>query len=124
MPMYWVDFWMAVEGQSDTIVVAYMRGLSFYWHHNHCVGLKDDSEFLRKVFRIEKDEWPNVQEILLDGNHFFRLDPVTNLWHQDRCRAEWERQVASYNAQQARAIAGGEANRIRILKLKKARRIA
>lgn len=103
MPVYWNEFWLAVEGQLDSIIVGYLRAMSFVWHHNHGAGLKDDSEFLRKLCHIEKDEWESAREIIFDNDKFFCLGE-DGLWHQKRIEEEWARSEAEYNA----AVKGGK----------------
>ena len=90
IPFSGVEFLAAVEGQEDYIIVAYIRLISYYWHHNHCEGLRNDSEFLRKICRIDKAYWEHAQTIICDNQHFFHLDTQTDLWHQKRCQKEWE----------------------------------
>lgn len=107
MPFYWPDFWHAVEGFSDSAIVAYQRALSHYWHHNHCRGLQDDDEFLRRLCRIEKSEWQKIKQIVFDNDKFFTMDG-DGLWHQKRAQEEWIKSSAKYDA----AVKGGR-NRLK-----------
>lgn len=89
MPMDWAEFWQAVEGQSDLLIVAYLRALSYYWHHTHCAGLRNDSEFLRKICRADKLNWDDLCGILFNGSEYFNLDVESNMWHQKRAQLAW-----------------------------------
>jgi uncharacterized protein YdaU (DUF1376 family) len=97
MPFYGNEFLQAIEGQSDSVAMGYLRAVWFYWHHTHCKGLKDDGEFLRKVCRIEKDEWPSAREVLFDNNHFFTQD-TNDLWQQKRASQIWEQMKVRYES--------------------------
>jgi uncharacterized protein YdaU (DUF1376 family) len=96
MPMYWAEFWAAVDGQPDNIILGYERAMSHYWQHNHCAGLRDDSEFLRRLCRIEREDWEAAMAIIFDNDKFFTLGE-DNLWHQKRCRQEWDWAIEKYN---------------------------
>jgi uncharacterized protein YdaU (DUF1376 family) len=112
MPMYWLDFWPAVEGYEDYIAIGYLRLLSHYWHITHCSGLKHDIPFLQRLSRIlDEKKWDIAEPILFDGINFFELDHETNTWHQKRALSEWQSKVASYNSVMARAKAGGQATK-------------
>ena len=88
MPVHWPEFWQAVEGLSPVIIVAYLRAMSYYWHHNGCKGLHNDSEFLRNLCRCDREDWGSVFGILFDnGGNFFKQE--NGLWHQKRCRHEY-----------------------------------
>ena len=92
MPVYWGEFWMAVNGQPDFIIVSYMRALSHYWHHNHCKGLRNDDEFLRKLCQSERDNWPESKSFIFDNEKCFTLD-ADGVWQQGRAQKEWQKSV-------------------------------
>ena len=108
MRFYWNEFWSAVEGQSDQTIIAYLRAISHYYHHNHCVGLKDDSEFLRKLCRVDKAEWGEVCAIIFDNDRFFTQD-ANGLWQQKRAQEEWLKSVEHYDKAIKRAKLGAKA---------------
>ena len=110
MPLYGNDLFQAIEGLSDTIGLAYIRVIWYYWHHNHCRGLRDESEFLRRLCRIEKDEWTEATAILFDNDKFFTLGE-DGLWHQKRTDQEWQSSVNKYQKQCARTHAATQARR-------------
>ncbi len=80
---------MAVEGQSDTVIVAYMRAITFYWCHRHCRGIANDDESMRKICRVDKDDWQFVRPVVFDNDHFFTVGS-DGLWHQNRSAELWE----------------------------------
>lgn len=96
MPFYGADFFGAVEGYSDTMVLGYLRALWHYWKHHHCDGLPDDDEYLRRICRCERSEWLRTKGILFnkDDGMFFRLEG--GLWHQTRCRELHAEKTAAY----------------------------
>jgi hypothetical protein len=96
MPFYGNDFFQAVEGHSDHIALGYMRLVWHYWTHSHCKGLKNDSEFLRKIARIERDQWDEAYAIIFDNDKFFNLD-TDELWQQNRAKEEWDKALKRYN---------------------------
>lgn len=91
-PFYQNEFFQAIEGLPDLVSIAYLRAISYYWAHNHCVGLEDDDEFLRRLCRVERDEWPNTKPIIF--GRFFKL--VAGLWHQKRAQEEWAKATRLY----------------------------
>ncbi len=118
MPMYWNEFWQAVEGQPDFVIVGYQRALAYYWHHNHCVGLRDNDEALRKVCRIDREQWEECSSIIF--GEFFNRDEETGLWHQKRARAEYVKAEINYNAQVLRGKKGAVARWSSVPKRKRA----
>jgi uncharacterized protein YdaU (DUF1376 family) len=105
MPVYWNEFWMAVEGLPDSIIVAYQRCFSYYYHHNHCRGLPDDNEFLRKLCRCDKSDWEYVRGTIFNNDRFFTQDR-DGLWHQKRTEQEWNKSKEKYEKAVTRAKAG------------------
>jgi len=108
MPFYWMEFWHAVEGLPDQSIVAYQRVLSNYWHQNHCVGLRDDDEFLRRICRCDRDDWQSVRDTIFDNDRFMTQD-ADGLWHQKRAQEEWIHASAAYEKALVRAKAGAAA---------------
>ncbi len=108
IPFYGNDFFQAVEGESDLVVVGYMRAIWNYWHHTHCDGLRNDSEFLRKICRIEKDAWAEAEAIIFDNDRFFTLGE-NGKWHQKKAYQKWIEVKTNYDAIIARSKAGAKA---------------
>ena len=88
IPFYGNDFNQAIEGQPDSIAIGYWRAIWHFWHHNHCSGLKDDDEFLRRLCRIDKGEWEQAKEFIFDNEKQFTLNE-NGLWVQTRAVKEW-----------------------------------
>ncbi len=107
-PFYAADFWQAVEGFAEHIVVGYLRAITHYWCHEHCEGLRDDKEYLRKVCRIERDQWDEACAIIFDNEKFFTQD-ATGLWQQKRALELWREQVEKYEVARTRGFAGAKA---------------
>jgi uncharacterized protein YdaU (DUF1376 family) len=103
MPFYGNDFFQAVQGHTDSVAASYLRAIWYYWSHNHCKGLEDNDEFLRRVCYCDKEHWSYVRGVLFDNDHFFSQD-VNGRWHQKRAEEEWNKSESSY----ARAVAGGK----------------
>lgn len=95
-PFYGNDFFQALEGYSDCVIVGYLRALWHYWHHCHCDGLPDDDEYLRRICHCETGNWVRTKGVIFDNDKFFRLD--SGKWHQGRCRDEHTRTIVAYNA--------------------------
>lgn len=96
LPFYGNDFFQALEGYPDTLIVSYLRALWHYWHHFHCEGLPDDDEYLLRVCRCEKATWARTKGVLFDNDRFFKLE--SGKWHQTRCRCEHDRALEIYSA--------------------------
>lgn len=103
MRMYWNEFWAAVEGQSNDVIVAYQRAMSYQYHHNHGKSLKDDDEFLRRICRTEKSEWHEVRDVIFSNDKFFIQDEDGD-WYQKRVLEEWQNAEIDYS----KAVAGGK----------------
>ena len=106
IPFYGNDFLQACEGQPDYVTVAYFRAIWHFWHHNHCAGLRDDSEFLRRLCRADKDSWPEIMEFVFDNDKQFTLNG-DGLWIQTRAVSEWDKSKAKHEAAVARGKMGG-----------------
>lgn len=91
----WNEFWPAVEGLADHVIIGYQRALSYYYQHNHCHGLKNDDEFLRKLCRIDKDQWPDARDLIFDNDKFFLLGQ-DDLWHQKRASDDYKQAEKDY----------------------------
>ena len=91
MPMDWPMFFLAMAGQQDDVITAYLRALSHYWYL-HCEGLKNNPEELQRICQASDSDWNRIYDILFDNNgRYFLLDKRTNMWHQKRARKEWDR---------------------------------
>jgi uncharacterized protein YdaU (DUF1376 family) len=96
MPMFWNEFWQAVEGLDDRIIVAYLRALSHYWHHTNAGGIDDDDDKLRRLCRQDKDDWPVVRIAIFSRGGFFHLDH--GRWHSKRAKEEWNKSQMRYDS--------------------------
>src|ERR1017187_7546239 len=90
MPFYGDDFFRAIKGHPASISLGYLKAIWHYWSHEHGKGLRDDSEYLRSVCELSKDEWESAQEIIFDNDHFFALGE-DGKWHQKRAASECEK---------------------------------
>lgn len=108
MPFYGNDFFQAVKGQPDIVAFGYLKAIWYYWNHEHCKGLRDDSEFLRKVCEIESEYWETCCPLIFDNNRFFTLD-ADGMWHQHRAEEEWKVRSKNYERTVANAVKGGHA---------------
>ena len=111
MPMYWPDFWTAVRGWPDIAILGYLKALSYYWHHDHCNGLRDNPESLRLICERDKSDWVDCMGLIFDNKDFFTLeyDSGSGLWHQKRARDEWKKWNNNYQSAVSRAKLGAEA---------------
>jgi uncharacterized protein YdaU (DUF1376 family) len=87
-PFYGNDFFEAIAGYPDAVGMGYLRALWHYWHHTACEGLPDDDEYLRRVCCVDSPQWPATRRIIFDNRYHFKLEG--GLWHQPRCRSEWD----------------------------------
>ena len=83
MPMYWLEFWQAVEGEEDYVIVAYQRAITHYWHHLHCSGFDQGDDRLRRICRLNPAQWGVAGGIIF--GRFFKVEE-DDKWHQKRCR--------------------------------------
>jgi uncharacterized protein YdaU (DUF1376 family) len=109
MPMFWPDFWQAVEGLDCKVIVAYQRCLTFYWFHTGCTGLPDDDERLRGICRLDNDEWTDWKKILFskDNDGFWFIKG--GKWHNKRAIEVWNISLVHMNMMHDRAINGANA---------------
>jgi uncharacterized protein YdaU (DUF1376 family) len=88
-PLYGNDFFEAIAGYDDAVGMGYLRALWHYWHHTSCEGLPDDDEYLRRVCCVEGAHWARAKRIVFDNRYHFKLGE-DGLWHQPRCKKEWD----------------------------------
>jgi uncharacterized protein YdaU (DUF1376 family) len=104
MPFFGNDFFLSVDGYSEVVIAAYLRAIWNYWSHTGCRGLKNDSEFLRRVCHVESAaDWQEVFETIFDNDKFFCLG-ADELWHQKRAQEEYAKAKAKYDA----VVRGGQ----------------
>jgi hypothetical protein len=102
MPLYGNDLFVATRGHPPYCCLAYIKAIWYYWHHNHCRGLKNDDYYLRGICECELIHWEEVRNMVFDNQDFFTLDE-SGLWRQKRTDVEWEFAQNRYN----RAMNGG-----------------
>ena len=103
-PLYGNDFFEAIAGYPDGIGLGYLRALWHYWHHTSCEGLPDDDEYLRRVCGGDATDWARTRGIVFDNKYHFKIG-ADGLWHQDRCRKEWDVSAALYEQRMKRTEA-------------------
>lgn len=103
MPFYGNDFFQAMRGRKAFIKIAYLELIWYYWSHEHCKGLEDDTEFLQGIAGLKDDEWAIAMPVIFDNDHFFTQDSEGR-WHQRRAEAEWIKSREKYAA----AVKGGQ----------------
>jgi uncharacterized protein YdaU (DUF1376 family) len=96
LPFYGNDFFEAIAGHPDGMGMGYLRALWHYWSHTSCEGLPDDDEYLRRVCCCDRPDWASTKEIIFDNRYHFRLE--NGLWHQGRCRAEFQKSKDLYSS--------------------------
>ncbi len=96
IPLYGDEFFQAIKGHPDTVGIGYLRAIWHYWSHNHCKGLRNDSEVLRRICEIDKSEWESAQAIIFDNDHFFAIGE-DGLWHQKRASILWNASKEIYD---------------------------
>ncbi len=106
-PFYGNDFFEAVAGHADAVGLGYLRALWHYWNHMSCEGLPDDDEYLRRVCGGERADWPRTKGIIFDNRYLFRLEE--GVWHQPRCREEWEKSVSIFANRSKRGATAAKA---------------
>ena len=107
MPFYGNEFFQAVEGQDELVIVSYMRVIWHYWHHAHCAGLEDNKELLRRLCRVDRDDWERVCAVVFDNDKFFTMDEI-GIWRQKRADELWQQQQKNYNFNVERARLGAK----------------
>lgn len=100
-PFYGNDFFQAVDGYSDAVIVGYLRALWHYWNHLHCSGVPDDDEYMRKICHCDQTVWLRTKGIIFDNERFFKLED--GKWHQGRMKKERDKTISAYNAKVAAA---------------------
>lgn len=108
MPMFWPDFWQAVEGLDCRLIVAYQRCLTKYWFHTNCEGLEDDDEQLRNLCRLDRDEWADWKKYLFSKNKKSFWFIEDGMWHNKRAREEWDKSMSYLEKMHKRAVAGAK----------------
>jgi len=110
MPMFWPDFWQAVEGLDCKLIVGYQRCLTKYWFHTNCEGLDDDDGQLRRLCQLDSDEWSDWKKHLFSKNKpdksFFYFEH--GKWHNKRAKEEWTKSIIYLEKIHARAVAGAK----------------
>jgi uncharacterized protein YdaU (DUF1376 family) len=94
MPFYWPEFWLAVEGLDDIVIIAYLRLLSYYWHHSSCDGLENNNDKLQRICRMDGYDWNKNKAILFGGDGFFKL--VKGKWRNKRADEEWAKSIKAF----------------------------
>lgn len=107
MPFYATEFFNAIEGMPDAVGLGYLRAVCHYWTHCGCSGLDNDDTFLRRLCRIESDQWEYARPIIF--GRLFKLDTKSNVWHQKRAKEEWEKSVRLYERRYQQTKAATEA---------------
>jgi len=106
MRFYFRDFFEAIDGLPDSIGLGYLRLIGHYWGNNHTKGLENNPEVIRKICRIERDEWQEWQDTIL--GRFFELDE-DGMWQQKRAQLLWAETNANYQSAVNRGKAGAAA---------------
>lgn len=88
-------YFAAVEGHSSDIKWGYWKAIAYYRCHNHCRGLENNDDFLRRLCEIDKDKWEHAKSIIFGGGEFFSMDE-NGLWHQKKAEMDWMEDVQSY----------------------------
>jgi len=99
------QYFRAVAGKPDCVQVGYLKAIWYYWNHNHCKGLENDSEFLRKVCEIDQSDWEKSMPVIF-GSEFFTLDS-DNLWQQYRTQLDFleaEKKLKCYVERSRKAL--------------------
>jgi uncharacterized protein YdaU (DUF1376 family) len=98
MPFFGKDFFLAIDGYPELVGLAYLRAIWVYWADTACTGLRNDSEFLRRLCHVDRDDWEEVFEIVFDNDKFFYLGGEDGKWHQNRAWEEYQTTKAKYDA--------------------------
>jgi hypothetical protein len=100
-------FFQAVRGLPPYIAIGYLAAIWYYVHHNHCKGLKDNDDFLRRLCEIVPEQWPEARRVIFDDNVFFVKQK--GLWHQKRARADYNQAEFEYNKKRKAGQSGARA---------------
>ena len=88
IPFYGAEFMSAVRGYPAHVKWSYLCAIWQYWL-DHCVGLRADEAFLKRVCESESEEqWLETKAALFERNSGF-FDFEGGRWHQRRARSEW-----------------------------------
>jgi len=109
------EYFRAVRGHTAHVQIGYLKAIWHYRSHNHCKGLENNSEFLRRICEIDLEHWDETFEVIFDNNHFFSMDE-NGLWHQKRAEQDWIEDSLAY---QRRVQISTEANKQRWKKKRK-----
>lgn len=82
------SYFRAVAGHPDCVQIGYLKAIWYYRSHNHCKGLENNSEFLRRICEVDKEHWEAAFGVIFDNNEFFTMD-AEGLWHQKRAEQDW-----------------------------------
>lgn len=110
IPLYYRDFFEAVRGHPDFVGMGYLKAICHYWGHAHCKGLKNESEFLRRVCEVDRDNWELARSVIFDNDNFFTIGE-DGLWHQKRAAVLWKEAKAAYDAKLRQTAAATAARR-------------
>lgn len=108
MPMDWPKFWMAVKGWPEVAIIGYQFALTYYWFHNHCKGLRDDSNFLRSVCERSELDWDICCSHIFDNQDFFKQDS-NGMWQQKRAKEDWTNVMKGYEKKRDAGALGAKA---------------
>lgn len=112
MPFFGRDFFADTDGMTDLLSQAFLRALWHYWSQTKCAGLQDDQVFLRKICRVEREDWEDVSATLFDNDRFFTIDE-SGLWHHEPTRKSWSEVKEKYDKRMKQTAAANEARRKR-----------
>jgi uncharacterized protein YdaU (DUF1376 family) len=99
MEFDWPEFWIAVKGRSNAVIVAYLHALTYYFHHLHCRGVLDDDKLMRSICECDQSDWREVKPIVF-GDFFKKED---GLWHQKRNRQLYAQKLLKLEKNRKRA---------------------
>lgn len=94
-PFYAIQFWQAVEGLPDFVITGYLRAITYYWCNTHCSGLRDERDFLRRVCRVDPENWDEACAAIFDNDRFFTL--VDGQWQQRKAQELWREAESAYD---------------------------
>ena len=101
------EYFRAVSAYSNHVQLGYLKALWYYRSHNHCKGLENNSEYLRRICEIEKEHWPESEKVIF-GSEFFTLDE-NGLWQQIRAQIDYAEDCDKLKRFIARSAAGNAA---------------
>ncbi len=98
------EYFRAVSAYSNHVQLGYLKALWYYRSHNHCKGLENDSEQLRRICEIEKENWTESEKVIF-GSEFFTLDE-NGLWQQIRAQIDYAEDKLKLEKWKRRGLAG------------------